>query len=1207
MSAPELELLFAGAKDDPEILRKIHGELQHRTTARAKTLKKKVEEKLSKGGCQISPSVPTTPPSIPIQVPNDSYKDKQSEIDIDIVAPRTGAGTAQHVLSISKPFSPPNYQSQKTISKKDDGRYGQPPTCSSSSEFNEKPPQSPTRIRPPGNLKGLPDKFHFELKKDIKLGLDPKAPLIKRYEAGLKALIVEMRKKGAGVRQVILENGESVKLDGREVGYQFPFEGDANLFEGASVVAIVGGNHTEGRIVAVLEKRIVISLESDFGPRISYCILRVDNTAMLEALRMRLENIGKGEVQEFNKRLAEAVIGNIGDEQPSENLSEYITIDLNRCQREAVCKIASNEVFYLWGPPGTGKTKTLSTANLFLLQGSKKVLLCSNTNQAVDQVLLNLCKKLGRFHDVLENGQIVRIGKISHRELEDDWSSYVTIDGIVDRKSAALRERKTELEHKLEQINREATRTIEIGKRFEFLDQIEAELKQLLAEHDDLRRNADEAKSRREQAERKMTDLRAEKERIKTAILTRIFRRTAEEVERDIQIVSMEISRYAEESDEAIRRVNEIAPAVRRKEFEKNQVVQSLLAFDRRIIEKEIEELETRKQPVNDEIADINRQLSNIAKAVLEQARIIGATVTKAFLSPQLFSNFDVVIVDEASMVMLPALFYAAGLSKGKVIISGDFRQLPPIVQTEQKEIYEAIGGDVFQTSGLTQAFSSGRTLKRAVMLDEQYRMDEKICKLISSRMYKGKLKTSSSRNPEGPRPPEPFNGALTVIDTSTIMPFSNRDPFKSRYNLMHALAVRNLCLDFKRKGLVRPRFMGICTPYAAQATIAKRILEGAGLDFIEAGTIHKYQGDEKTVMILDIPDSYGEKNAGIFLQADQPDDDGAKLFNVAISRAKNHLIVIANLAYLDAKLPNHAVLRGMLADVQAHGNVVDVRDVLGLWPIMEDLGHYGRSFDLSASAEKTGLFNQKDFDVVSLADFEGSRKSIVIYSGFITEQRVAVYESIFRRKILQGHKIRCVTRPPRRNGNIPEENGKAALNGLEMFGCVVDTRGDIHEKVVIIDDEIVWFGSLNPLSHTAKTAEVMARVVGKQIALQLVAFLALDKGMKPDEAEGISTRKENPRCPKCGARVAFMKGRYGPYWECEDCEWRENVEKQKKSERATTILGSQEAPMCPECGAPTNPRTGPYGAFYGCSRYPNCSGTVKNKGRRGKKKKKGT
>src|SRR5438874_13453776 len=43
-------------------------------------------------------------------------------------------------------------------------------------------------------------------------------------------------------------------------------------------------------------------------------------------------------------------------------------------------------------------------------------------------------------------------------------------------------------------------------------------------------------------------------------------------------------------------------------------------------------------------------------------------------------------------------------------------------------------------------------------------------------------------------------------------------------------------------------------------------------------------------------------------------------------------------------------------------------------------------------------------------------------------------------------------------------------LDALERIGCIVDTRRDSHEKIVIIDGEILWFGSLNPLSHTAQT-----------------------------------------------------------------------------------------------------------------------------------------
>jgi len=32
-------------------------------------------------------------------------------------------------------------------------------------------------------------------------------------------------------------------------------------------------------------------------------------------------------------------------------------------------------------------------------------------------------------------------------------------------------------------------------------------------------------------------------------------------------------------------------------------------------------------------------------------------------------------------------------------------------------------------------------------------------------------------------------------------------------------------------------------------------------------------------------------------------------------------------------------------------------------------------------------------------------------------------------------------------------------------MGCIVDTRKDTHEKIVIVDGECLWFGSLNPLS----------------------------------------------------------------------------------------------------------------------------------------------
>ena len=121
---------------------------------------------------------------------------------------------------------------------------------------------------------------------------------------------------------------------------------------------------------------------------------------------------------------------------------------------------------------------------------------------------------------------------------------------------------------------------------------------------------------------------------------------------------------------------------------------------NRSAAKRQVDETEEKIAPALHEIADINRTLEGIEKAVIAEAKIIGATVTKTYLTPQQFTNFDVVIIDEASMVMLPAIYYVSGLAKEKVIVSGDFRQLSPIVPTEQAAIQEIIGSDIFQTAG---------------------------------------------------------------------------------------------------------------------------------------------------------------------------------------------------------------------------------------------------------------------------------------------------------------------------------------------------------------------------------------------------------------------------------------------------------------------------------------------------------------------------
>lgn len=443
-------------------------------------------------------------------------------------------------------------------------------------------------------------------------------------------------------------------------------------------------------------------------------------------------------------------------------------------------------------------------------------------------------------------------------------------------------------------------------------------------------------------------------------------------------------------------------------------------------------------------------------------------------------------------------------------------------------------------------------------MLDEQFRMDDSICRLVSGAFYRGALRTHPRRVPSSVTPPEPLAQHLMVVDTSRIWPFTTRNAFNSRLNLMHGLAIRNLVLHLKDHDFLHDEDgkgrAGICAPYAAQAALLREILKSHDIDAatVRASTVHGFQGDERELMILDLVDSVGERNAGIFLQASELADVGAKLMNVAFSRAKEQIIVVANLTYLDRKLPSDAILRGLMHDVQRLGNIIDVRDVLALRPVLDDLQRFGQQPQLDPEALRTGLFGAKDFAKLSQSDMENAEKSIVVFSGFITLERAAQMGEVFRRRISNGAKIRCVTRPPNRNGTMPEEMGREALTALEAIGVAIDLRNEIHEKVVLIDDRISWFGSLNPLSHSFRTSELMARVDDVGVSRHIASILSVRRRSFDDDRNGGFVDAENPRCGDCGGWTVFIRGKFGPFFSCEkkNCGWKQNLDAVRRRER---------------------------------------------------------
>jgi chromosomal replication initiation ATPase DnaA len=158
----------------------------------------------------------------------------------------------------------------------------------------------------------------------------------------------------------------------------------------------IGAQRIDGHIVSNSGDKIVIAVEKDIGDIIPHCILAIDNTALLDVLRERLEKAG-GEGRALNTKLADRVVSNSDHAVSVAPLPSSTNFHQgNEKQKRAVALALTSEVTYLWGPPGTGKTLTLSILIKELFDQNKRVLICSNTNQAVDQVLLALCKELGK-------------------------------------------------------------------------------------------------------------------------------------------------------------------------------------------------------------------------------------------------------------------------------------------------------------------------------------------------------------------------------------------------------------------------------------------------------------------------------------------------------------------------------------------------------------------------------------------------------------------------------------------------------------------------------------------------------------------------------------------------------------------------------------------------------------------------------------------
>jgi hypothetical protein len=96
-------------------------------------------------------------------------------------------------------------------------------------------------------------------------------------------------------------------------------------------------------------------------------------------------------------------------------------IALSRNQMECVNKALSSPLSYIWGAPGTGKTKHVLAACVYsYIKAGKKVLLLAPTNAALEQSLSGLLLALSKDGTFNPNGKVYRIG-IASDSFAQSW------------------------------------------------------------------------------------------------------------------------------------------------------------------------------------------------------------------------------------------------------------------------------------------------------------------------------------------------------------------------------------------------------------------------------------------------------------------------------------------------------------------------------------------------------------------------------------------------------------------------------------------------------------------------------------------------------------------------------------------------------------------------------------------------------------------
>lgn len=867
--------------------------------------------------------------------------------------------------------------------------------------------------------------------------------------------------------------------------------------EGTKVEVSIGGESVTGRISGKDERGFFLELMKDFGEVITEAKLTSDPLFLLKMQSSYLASLDSSQV---GVKTALALLNEVSPSPVAALVKWNEDIGgLNEQQISAVRRIKDQSNVFVWGPPGTGKTTTVGALVASAANSGLRVLVVSNTNTALDTAIQAAMPRV--MPDITaRDGGVLRIGPILKPELRDAWGDVIDFEKVLGRVTEEIR---TQLQKEAEKQSEIITRgraLSEIKKKWELINASKGDLIKLESQEKELNLELEIQLEKRKGVKDEIQTLLNEIEANKSkGIFAKMKSRSENTIRQDIRSANFKQDSFDKKISELKLKIPTAQTSISKLRLDLGDVLNEEKTLPNyEINEAALVAARTELEKCNEGIKKLEEELSAARKELISKASIVGCTAYRPLIDQDLAPiKFDLVVVDEASMIPLSLLLIAAVRSIARIVIAGDFRQLPPIISLgdepggkaseRDKFLGALLAEDAFHKGGVIQRANAGESVPELVSLVEQYRMRSEISELISDRFYPDHrlITMNDQRDLSTPWGNETF----LTFHTESLEPESTSVD-TSRRNVVHAITIERIVEELVAAGWTldgsAANSIGVISAFKEQARHTQRLLNARFGDIAKGAsqTIHKFQGSERGLIIIDMTrvGTKSDPGYGRWQANPEPYSDTNLKWNVALSRARQHLIVVNHQPTLEQSADS--VISNILKEVQTHGLTLDAQ-ILFEGDLSKKLPQKFSSVDPSI----LGIYKADDFYPAFENDLDKCSKSLILVSPFLTRPGVERWIPHLTRLQGLGVKMTVMSKPLDEGMNRELEGELHTV--LRNLGVDLKLEPGVHEKIAIVDGLITWHGSLNIMSHNAGTSEIMARFDSEEVATEIYREIA--------------------------------------------------------------------------------------------------------------------